>query len=403
MSEQLPSLWLKKGEDRRLRSGHLWVFSNEVDNERSALKAFTPGQVALLRDHADRALGTVYVNPHSLICARLMSRDPRRVLGQSLLEDRLRQALALRERLCETPCYRLVHGDGDGLSGLIIDRYGDTCVIQPNTAGMEQALEALIAALRATVRPSHILIRADSPMRELEGLDHYQRWVDGTGPELLELTENGVRFQVGSQDAQKTGWYYDHRASRARLADHVRGRRVLDVFSYVGAWGVQALAAGASSATCVDSSAAALDRASGNAALNGLDAALTTIEGDAFTVLQALREERQHYDVVIVDPPAFVKRKKDLKKGLGGYRRLNQLAMQVLAKGGTLISASCSSHVTADALLQEILAAARHLDRSLQVIETGQQAPDHPVHPAIPESRYLKTWFCRVLPAWEMP
>lgn len=403
MPDQFPSLWLNKGEDRRLRGGHLWVFSNEVDNARSPLKAFEPGQPVLLRDHADRAIGTAYVNPHSLICARLVSRDPRRFLDAALLTNRLRHALALRERLFQEPCYRLVHGDGDGLSGLIIDRYGDTCVVQANTAGMEQALDHIITALQATVDPRHILLRADSPMRELEGLDRYQRWVGDEGPEALDLVENGARFRVASQEAQKTGWYYDHRASRARLEPYVRGRRVLDVFSYVGAWGVQALVAGGSSATCVDSSAAALDRAAENAALNGVADRLTTVEGDAFTVLQALREERHRYDVVIVDPPAFVKRKKDLKKGLGGYRRLNQLAMQMLEKDGILITASCSSHVTADALLQETLGAARHLDRSLQVIEAGQQAPDHPVHPAIPESRYLKTWFCRVLPAWEMP
>ncbi|MCC5856640.1 MAG: class I SAM-dependent rRNA methyltransferase [Ectothiorhodospiraceae bacterium] len=403
MPEWLPSLKLKKGEDRRLRGGHLWVFSNEVDNTETPLKAFEPGQPALLRDHADRPIGTVYVNPHSLICARLVSRDPNRTLDTALLTERLGQALALRVRLFPEPCYRLVHGDGDGLSGLIIDRYGDSCVVQANTAGMERALSHVITALRATVAPRHILLRGDSPMRELEGLDRYQRWVDEPGPEVLELRENGARFRVASQDAQKTGWYYDHRASRARLQPYVRGKRVLDVFSYVGAWGVQSLVSGADNVTCVDSSSAALDRAAENAALNHVPDRLATVEGDAFTVLQALREERRRYDVVIVDPPAFVKRKKDLKKGLAGYRRLNQLAMQVLEKNGILITASCSSHVTADALLQEALSAARHLDRGLQVIEAGQQAPDHPVHPAIPETRYLKTWFCRVLPASEMP
>lgn len=403
MTENTPSLWLKRGEERRLRAGHLWVFSNEIDTERSPVRDLEPGTPVIVRAQSGKALGSGYVNPHSLICARLVSRDAERSLDESLLTHRLNVALASRERHFPTPHYRLVHGDADGLSGLVIDRYGDTCVIQPNTAGMDRALDAIVAALQRVIAPARILVRADSALRQLEGLDNHVTWVAGDPIDLLDVEENGLRFRVAAGDGQKTGWYYDHRGNRARLAPYVRGRRVLDVFSYVGAWGVQALAAGAGAVTCVDSSAAALDRAQENAALNGVDAGLTTIEGDAFEVLQALREERERYDVVILDPPAFVKRRKDLRNGLAGYRRLNQLAMQVLEKDGTLISASCSSHVSADALLQEVLGGARHLDRSLQALECGGHAPDHPEHPAIPETRYLKAWFCRVLPAWSTP
>ena len=403
MTENTPSLWLKRGEERRLRAGHLWIFGNEVDTARSALNELPPGTPVVIRTNAGKALGTGYANPHSLIAGRLISRDPERLLDESLLVHRLNLALAARRRHFASDHYRLIHGDADGLSGLVIDRYGDVCVVQPNTAGMELALDAIIRALQRAVAPSAILIRADSGLRVLEGLESYVRWAEGEPREFLELEENGCRFRVSATEGQKTGWYYDHRANRARLAPYVRGLRVLDVFSYVGGWGVQALAAGASAVTCIDSSAAALDRAQENAALNGVGEGLTAVEGDAFEALQALREERERYDVVILDPPAFVKRRKDLRNGLAGYRRLNQLAMQVLDKDGILVSASCSSHVSADELLKEVLGGARHLDRSLQIQEYGGHAPDHPEHPAIPETRYLKAWYCRVLPAWSTP
>lgn len=403
MAQTRPSLYLKQGEERRLRAGHLWVFSNEVDTARSPLKPFEPGHDATLRDHSGRPLGTAYVNPHSLICARLISRDPERGLDESLLVHRLNLALALRERHFPTPHYRLVHGDGDGLSGLVIDRYGDVCVVQPNTAGMDRALDAIVAALQRVLAPAHILVRADSPLRELEGLETSVHWADSEGTQELEIIENGLTFTVPATTGQKTGWYYDHRANRARLAPYVRGMRVLDVFSYAGAWGLQALAAGAESLVAVDSSSDALDALDGNAERNGLGDQVTGVEGDAFDVLKALRQDGERFDAVIVDPPAFVKRKKDLKAGLTGYRRLNQLALQVLEKNGVLISASCSAHVDEQQLLGEVLGAARHVDRSLQLVERGGQAPDHPEHPAIPESRYLKALFTRVAPAWSTP
>lgn len=403
MTDTRPSLFLKSGEERRLRAGHLWVFSNEVDTVRSPLRAFAPGDDAIVRDHKGSAIGAAYVNPHSLICARLVSRDPERRLDEALLVHRLNRALALRARHHDSPHYRLVHGDGDGLSGLVIDRYGDVCVVQPNTAGMDRAVDAIVRALERTVAPAHVLVRADSPLRSMEGLASSIDWAGAEGPEMLEVREGGLRFRVPATAGQKTGWYFDQRANRARLAPYVHGQRVLDVFSYVGAWGLRALAAGAESVTAVDSSGPALDQLDANARDNGLDAGVTTIEGDATEVLRALRQERHRFDTVILDPPAFVKRRRDLKAGLAGYRRLNQLALQVLEKDGTLITASCSAHVEEAALLGEVLGAARHVDRSLQLVERGGQAPDHPEHPAIPETRYLKALFTRVAPAWSTP
>lgn len=392
-------LKLKRNEERRLRAGHLWVYSNEVDTDATPLSGFEPGEPVEILAHSGRVLGTGYVNPHSLICARLLSRDPQHPVSRSLLVHRLKVALALREALYDKPYYRLAFGDSDFLPGLIVDRYGDVLVAQLTTAGMERMKADVVAALEKVVKPRAILLRNDSPIRAMEGLENYVEPALGEVPEAVELVENGVRFRAPLLTGQKTGWFYDHRENRARLMRYVRGRRVLDVFSYLGGWGVQAAVAGASEVVCVDASAGALERLGENAALNGVAERVTVRAGDAFDVLRSLREAREKFDVVVLDPPAFIKRKKDMAQGVAAYRRLNQMAMQVLAPDGLLVSASCSFHMPGETLLQVMLQAARHLDRNMQVLEQGHQAPDHPVHPAIPETAYLKAFFARVLPA----
>ncbi|MDQ2696534.1 MAG: class I SAM-dependent rRNA methyltransferase [Pseudomonadota bacterium] len=397
MSE-FPPLRLKKNEDRRLRAGHLWVYSNEVDVEATPLREFAPGAAVDIQAHNGKSLGSGYVNPHSLICARLVSRDPQHPLSASLLVHRLKVALAIRQRRYEKPFYRLVYGEADGLPGLVVDRYGEVCVAQITTAGMENLRAEILAALDKVLRPAGVLWRNDSPIRQLEGLEGYVE-AAGAVPEAAEVEEHGGRFRVSLAAGQKTGWYFDQRPNRARLPGYVRGLRVLDVFSYAGAFGVQAAMAGASEVVCVDASAAALDFAAANAALNGVGERVRHSHGDAFEVLKGLREERQRFDVVITDPPAFIKRKKDMQEGLAAYRRLAEMAMQVLAKDGLLVACSCSRALPREALLQVLLQASRHLDRSLQVLEQGHQGPDHPVHPAIPETDYLKVFFVRVLPA----
>jgi len=396
-SEPPAPLRLKKNEERRLRAGHLWVYSNEVDTAATPLKAFAPGQQAQLLAHNGKSLGCAYVNPNSLICARLVSRDVRYPLDRSLIVHRLNIALALRERLFAQPFYRLAYGEADLLPGLVVDRYGDVCVVQCTTAGMEAVKAQVLEALDKVLHPRGIVWRADSPVRSLEGLDSY-REVHGSVPAEVELAEHGVNFRVSLLEGQKTGWFYDQRMNRARLRDYVAGRRVLDVFSYVGAWGVQAAAAGADAVVCVESSDTAVERIHANAAANHVDARVATIQGDAFEVLGHLRAEQEKFDIVVLDPPAFIKRKKDTRAGEQAYHRLNQLGMQLLARDGILVSASCSQHLDEPGLQRILLQSSRHLDRTLQVLERGHQAPDHPLHPAIPETGYLKAFFCRVLP-----
>lgn len=394
----LAALRLKKNEDRRLRAGHPWIYSNEVDTAATPLTAFAPGQQVKVVGNDGRDLGLAYVNPHSLIAARLFNREEH-PLDRSLIVHRIKIALSLRERLFPTPHYRLVHGEADGLPGLVVDRYGDVLVAQITTAGMEAVRDALVDALVKVLKPSGILLRNDTASRELEGLEKGIELAFGEVPEEVGLIENGARFMVRPWDGQKTGWFYDQADNRARLPRYVKGVRVLDLFSYMGGWGVQALRHGASEAVCVDASALALDQARVNAGLNDVETGLSPIEGDVFEVLKGLREERQRFDVVVCDPPAFIKRRKDVQAGLEAYRRVNQMAMQVLSKDGILISCSCSHHLQRDKLPELMWAAARHVDRTMQILEFGRQGVDHPVHPAIPETDYLKAVYARVIPA----
>ena len=220
----------------------------------------------------------------------------------------------------------------------------------------------------------------------------------GVVPEWVALEENGVKFEAPVIEGQKTGWFFDHRMNRARLAPYVKGKRVLDLFSYIGGWGVQAAAFGATEVMCVDASGFALDGVERNAALNGLSEQVACIEGDVFAALKELKSAEERFDVVIADPPAFIKRKKDLKNGEAAYRRLNEAAMRLLNKDGILVSASCSMHLPEDDLQNILLTSARHLDRNIQLLERGAQGPDHPVHPAIVETRYIKSLTCRLLP-----
>ncbi|MBM7062408.1 class I SAM-dependent rRNA methyltransferase [Pseudomonas sp. UL073] len=394
----LPSLRLKANADRRLRAGHLWIYSNEIDVAATPLAAFQAGDQAILEAAGGKPLGIVGISPNNLICARLLSRDLKHVLDKSLLVHRLNVALSLRERLFDQPCYRLVYGDSDLLPGLVVDRFFDILVVQLASATMERHKDDVLAALIQVLQPRGILLKNDSAARDAEGLERYVETAFGVVPEWVALEENGVKFEAPVVGGQKTGWFYDHRMNRARLAPYVQGKRVLDLFSYIGGWGVQAAAFGASEVFCVDGSALALDGVERNATLNGVAEQVTCIEGDVFEALKELKAAEERFDVVIADPPAFIKRKKDLKNGEAAYRRLNEQAMRLLSKDGILVSASCSMHLPEDDLQNILLSSARHLDRNIQLLERGGQGPDHPVHPAIPETRYIKSLTVRLLP-----
>jgi len=391
-----PELYLKKNEDKRLRKGHLWVFSNEIDNKRSPLDQFSAGDMVVVKDNTGKPMGSAYINPNTLISARLISRKPNVKMGGNFFKDRLNNALAIREQLFEKPYYRLVFGESDGLPGLVIDRFNSVLSVQITTAGIEKQKEILINTLIELLSPEAIILKNDNSQRQLEQLSQETEVIYGTLPETLIIEENNTLFQLNIVDGQKTGWFYDHRNSRAQLATFANGRRVLDLFSYSGAWGIPAAVAGASEVTCVDSSEAALNMAKSSAELNKVEDKMHFIRNDVFDFLKQARENNERYDIIVLDPPALIKRKKDFKAGYEAYRRLNHLALQVLSKNGILISASCSHHLSKSNLHEILRSSARHIDRHLMFFSTGGQGPDHPVHPAIPETEYLKTYFCSV-------
>jgi len=394
-SQSLPALQLKKREERRLRAGHLWVYSNEVDTKATPLKTFTPGQAVRVLASNGELLGTGYVNPQSLICARLLNTYNAQPADATFFEQRIRAALALRERVYSTPYYRLIYADSDFLPGLVVDRFGEVLVVQITTAGMEVLRDVIIDALQSVLSPAGILLRNDGSMRELEGLDSYIEKI-GDVPDELVVHEDDLEFLVSLTKGQKTGWFYDQRDNRRRLARYVNNARVLDVFSYAGGWGLHAANYGAKQVICVDSSAEAVQYINNNAERNGFADCVSTMQGDAFECLRELRDSNQSFDVIVLDPPAFIKRRKDEEAGLQAYRRINELAMGLLSKDGILVSASCSFHLDENALQRILAKSAQHAKKYMQLLERGKQGVDHPVHPAMPETEYIKALYCRL-------
>lgn len=378
--------------DRRVRLGHAWVFSNEVDVARTPLIAFDPGELVLVRDAFGKPVGTAYVNPGALICARVLSSDPKADINLEWWTARIRRAVALRDSVYATPHYRAVYGESDGCPGLVVDRYGDVLVAQMNTAGIVRMRETVIEALQRVTGAKGILIRSAGSVRQIEGIDEFDEPV-GDVPDVAEVREENASFAAPLRKGQKTGYFFDQRDNRSRLARYARGRSVLDMYSYIGAWGVRAALYGASGVTCADSSALALEYARENAARNGVR--VETEEGDALEILGQYAREGRKFGVVIVDPPALIKRRKDANAGQALYERLNRLALHVLDRDGILISCSCSHHLEPAMLQRAILGAAKDAGRRAQILERHAHAPDHPIHPAMPETEYLKAFFVR--------
>lgn len=385
-----PEVRLAAGRHKRARAGHPWVYSNEIQMSPEA-KAIPPGTVVALRDHAGGSLGAATFSPHPLISARLLSEDPSTVIDRAFLAQKLRAALALRERLFETPFYRLIWAEADGLPGLVIDRFDDVWVMQFNTAGMDRLRAPLLEAVDEVLAPRAVVLKNDTAARTLEGLDVEFAVIGAALDGPVPVEENGTRFLCDPNGGQKTGWFFDHRENRARMARLARDQTVLDVYSYLGGFGIQAAVAGASAVTCVDRSAPALELAAEAAGLNDVAARCAFVRGEAFRTLGEFAAEDRRFDIVVADPPAFVKSKKDTAIGLKGYRKLFRLAARVVAPGGFLFAASCSHQVDPQAFAETLRGALRDAGRSGRIIHTGGAAPDHPIHPYLPESAYLKS------------
>ena len=384
-----PTVTLLPGHQKRALHGHPWIFSNEVQMD-AAAKALTPGSLVTVKTADGRSLGVATFNPHTLVAARLLDRDAGRRIDREFLVKRLKRALAIRERLYDEPFYRLVHAEADGIPGAVIDRFGEVVVAQLNTAGMMRLEPELLAALQAVLAPKAIVLRNDSPARALEGLAEDVRLAAGSLDAAVEVRENDARFEVDLLGGQKTGWFYDQRDNRRFMARLAKEARVLDLYCFVGGFAIEAAVAGAATVTGVDRSEPALALAARSAGLNGIGERCQFRRGETFAELQTLASAGERFDIVIADPPAFVKSKKDLGPGLRGYRKLARLAAGVVAPQGYLFLASCSHNVTPEDFWEAVRRGLEDASRSARLLRSAGAAPDHPVHPHLPESAYLK-------------
>ena len=384
-----PSIHLLPGQDRRLRAGHPWIYSNELRMD-AAAKALPPGAPVCVISGEGRPLALALFNPHSLIAARVITRNKDATIDAAFIERRLARALRLRERLFEHTYYRLAHAEADGLPGLVVDRFGEVVVCQLNSAGIASVEPLITEALDRLLAPRAIVLRNDSPVRELEGLAQEVRVVKGALEGPIELIENGVTFLVDPLEGQKTGWYYDQRDNRAFVARLARGQTVLDLYSYSAGFGLQAAAAGAESVLALDRSQLGLDLATASAERSGLAARLLTAREDAVAALDRLAADKRRFGVVVADPPAFVRSKKDLKPGLRGYRKLARACAPLVAEEGILATSCCSHNVPEEAFAAEVRRGLRDAGRGGRLLRRAGAGPDHPSHPALPESAYLK-------------
>jgi 23S rRNA (cytosine1962-C5)-methyltransferase len=385
----LPVVRLQPGRHKRAAMGHPWVFSNEIAMD-AAAKALPPGGLVRLETANGEALGVAMFNPHPLISARILARDAGAVIDTGFLADRMKAAVALREQLYPGGCYRLVHAEADGLPGTVIDRFGEVVAIQLNTAGMERLAPMLIEAIEQVLSPKTIVLRNDSAARQLEGLEPYTKVVKGAVDGAVELSENGRRFFADLESGQKTGWFFDQRDNRAAVARFARDRRVLDLYTYAGGFAVLAAAAGASEVVAVDRSERALALAEQAAQANAVVAQCRFVRAEAFAELERLAAAGERYDVIVADPPAFVKSKKDLNQGARAYRKLARLCAGLVAPGGMLFIASCSHHVDVPLFAEQVRRGLSDAARGGRILQTTGASADHPVHPHLPESAYLK-------------
>ena len=385
-----PAAFLLPGRHRRAEAGSPWIYSNEIRMD-AAAKALAAGALVTLKRADESPLGVAFFNPHTLIAARLLDRDAERPIGARFFARRLERALRLRERLCEEPYYRLVHAEADGLPGLVVDRFGEVLVVEENTAGMDRLEPHLLDALEALLRPKAIVLKNDSPARSLEGLPLEGKVARGAIEERVLVREGGASFPIDPLAGQKTGWFFDQRENRAFLARLAKGARVLDLYCGVGGFAVLAGRAGAREIVAIDRSEPALDLAREAARLNGVEEHSEFRRGEAFAEAARLGEAGGRFDLVIADPPAFAKSKKDVGAALRGYRKLARLCARLVARSGILFVASCSYHTSGEEFAEAVRRGLQDAGRSSRILRQAGAGPDHPIHPALPETQYLKT------------
>lgn len=388
-ASSLPALRVKPREERRVKGGHPWIYSNELELDQTA-KALVPGSLVRVFDAHGGGIGVASFNPHSLIAARLWSTDTAARIDEKFLAARLHSALALRQRFFDAPFYRLVHAEADGMPGFIIDRFGDVVAVQANTAGAEVLTPLLLQALQAVLKPRAVVLRNDSPVRKLEGLEEEIRLAQGSIDPLPQVEEGGLRFALDLLEGQKTGWYYDLAEARAKMAALSAGQDILDCYCHTGAFALNAAKAGAKSVRGIDRSELGITLATQAAKANGLDRIARFEKADGFEALEKLNAEAARFGIVITDPPNFVKSRKDLGPGSRAYRKLAKLAAPLVAPGGFWFVACCAHLLPGELFAKEVAIGLGQAGRSGRIVFSGGAGPDHPVHPHVPESAYLK-------------
>lgn len=387
MSTKRPVIRLRPGEDRRIRNGSPWVFSNEIDMDWTA-KDLSPGALVELQSAEGGRLACGYFNGRSLISVRLLAPSGTEI-DETFFAALFGRAEKLRARFYSTPWYRLINAEGDGLPGLIVDRFGDLCVVQITTAGMENLLDVIVSALIRAIAPAAIMLRNDSPARVLEGLPLHSRLAKGEVPTCVTVYENDAQYFADPAKGQKSGWYYDQRDNRLFMA-RLGAASVLDAYCYTGGFAVLAAVRGASSVHGMDSSEPALALASDAAAANDVATQCRFTRCDVMEELERMNNEREQFAAVICDPPPFARSRKDLEPAARAYRKLARLAAGLVEPGGFLLLASCSHNVSAERFAAECAAGIGRTGRKSALIRSAGAGPDHPVHPMLPESSYLK-------------
>ena len=389
---------LKKGEGRLLKSGGMWIFDNEVA---SIMGSFVNGDIVLVHDFDGYPLGRGFINTNSRIVVRLLSRDENTVIDEEFFEKRVRDAWEYRKKVTDTSSCRVIFGEADFLPGFIVDKFSDVLVVQSLALGIDRYKEMLVELLKKVLAEDGIRIcgvyeRSDVKVRKQEGMEPYKGFIGEEFPTLVEIVENGVKYQVDVKDGQKTGFFLDQKYNRLAIQKLCRNARVLDCFTHTGSFALNAGYAGAKEVTGVDASQRAVDQATANAALNGLSDSVKFICEDVFDLLPKLEEKGEKYDVVILDPPAFTKSRSSVKNAVKGYREINLRAMKLVKDGGFLATCSCSHFMDYQLFTQTIGQAARNVHKRLRQVEYRTQAPDHPILWSADESYYLKFYIFQV-------
>ena len=389
---------LKKGEGRLLKSGGMWVFDNEIA---SSMGSFVNGDVVLIRDFDGYPLGKGFINTNSKITVRLLSRDERAEIDEEFFEKRVRDAWEYRKKVVDTGSCRVIFAEADFLPGLVVDKFSDVLVVQSLALGIDRYKEMIVSILKKILAEDEIFIRgvyerSDVKVRRQEGMELTKGFLGEEFPTLVEIEENGVKYQVDIKDGQKTGFFLDQKYNRLAIQKLCKGARVLDCFTHTGSFALNAGIAGASSVIGVDASQLAVDQATENAKLNGLSDRVEFLCADVFDLLPELEERGEKFDVVILDPPAFTKSRSSVKNAVKGYREINLRAMKLVKDGGFLATCSCSHFMDYELFTQTIGQAAKNVHKRLRQVEYRTQVPDHPILWAADESYYLKFYIFQV-------